>query len=250
MTKEKLRLINGSLKSSRFLYHQHPIHHYWNFLPQQVSELEKPEWKIWKQLQDNGMISYQADPEHNLGVNDRKDFIQFVDFCSFHGNVLDIGVGPQRIPSHIEFCSRKDVFFVGIDPLEGDQPRAFSYVRGLGEFLPFKNNLFDQVLFVTSIDHFIDPIIPLCEARRVVKYDGEICLWVGEKDKTGPKPRQTHEWYEKLSVPRGAEDRFHYRRVNGRQIESYITKTNLNINKREIIPVDRWRRNLFYILTR
>jgi SAM-dependent methyltransferase len=250
ITKEKLQFINGSLRSSRFVYHQHPTYRYWDFFPQESLELEKSEWKIWEQLQANAIVSYQADPEHNLGVGKRKDFIQFADFCSFHGSVLDIGVGPQRIPTHIEFCSKKDVFFVGIDPLEGDQPRAFAYVRGLGEYLPFKNSLFDQVLFVTSIDHFIDPIIPLLEARRVVKYDGEICIWFGQKDKATPKPQDSHEWYENLSVPTGAEDRFHYRRVDGKQFENYLSKADLTIKKREIISVDRWRRNLFYVVTR
>ena len=250
MTKEELQFTGNSLKSSRFVYHQNSIHHYWDFMPQDAQNLEKPEWKIWEQLQINGLISYQEDPENNLGVGHRKDFIEFADFCSFHGSVLDVGVGPQKIPTHMEFCFKKEVFFVGIDPIEGYQPRAFPYVKGLGEYLPFRNDLFDQVLLVTSIDHFIDPELSLKEAKRVIKNDGEICIWIGEKDKLSPKPQRSHGWYESLSVPNGAEDRFHYMRIDRNQIEELIKITDLNIKKRQIISVDKWRRNLFYCLSK
>ncbi len=210
--KEPLSRRGARLCSSFDCFASDPEYGFWDFTPTKLEELRSPEWKHGSSSRLNGMVSYQQDPEHNLGVGERNDFQQFADFCRFRGAILDIGVGPQRIPSHFECAARSDVFFAGIDPLRGDQPREFAFVQGLGEYLPFREGFFDQVLFVTSLDHFIDPRRPLSEARRVVKPEGDVCIWIGEKDKGAPKPVKTHEWYEKLNVPVGAEDRFHYRR--------------------------------------
>jgi hypothetical protein len=117
-----------------------------------------------------------------LGVGEREDFRLFADWSRFHGNVLDVGVGPQKVPSHMRYAAGGDATFWGIDPLRGEQPREYGFVQGLGEFLPFGDGIFDQVLFVTSLDHFIDPRVPLREARRVLAAGGEVCVWLGEKD--------------------------------------------------------------------
>lgn len=219
---------------------------YWDFMPRVLDEFGRPEWKTWEQLQDNGVVSYEADPEHNLGVGRRQDFYEFSTFCGFRGNVLDVGVGPQRCPTHIEFCDKEDAFFIGVDPLVGVQPRCFAFVRGLGEYLPFRNGLFDQVLFVTSLDHFIDPRPPITEAARVVRPGGDICVWIGEKDKNAPKPTASNEWYEKLRVPQGADDRFHFKRFTAREFEGYLGEMRLRIVDQRAIQIDRWRSNLFY----
>jgi SAM-dependent methyltransferase len=180
------------------------------------------------------------------GSSFRPDFLQFAKFCGFRGNVLDVGVGPQRCPTHIEHSHGVDAIFVGIDPLVGSQPRCFGFVRGLGEFLPFRCGVFDQVLFVTSLDHFIDPRPALLEAARVISPDGEICIWLGEKDKAAPKPAKTHAWYENLKVPEGAEDRFHFKRFSTQEFEGYLKELGLATAQREVREIDSWRRNLFY----
>ncbi|MBK8125693.1 MAG: methyltransferase domain-containing protein [Elusimicrobia bacterium] len=145
-------------------------------------------YAMWEQLQENGEVSYREDPEHNLGVGARADHLAFADFCGFHGNVLDVGVGPQKEPTHLQRARDKSAFFVGIDPLAGEQPRNFAFVRGLAEHLPFRDGVFDQVLFVTSLDHMLDPVGALREARRVTKPEGRVFLWMGEKNPARPSP--------------------------------------------------------------
>ncbi len=246
VTKERLTRRGAALCSSFDCFDRDPEHGFWNFIPNRLAEIHSKEWKTWEQLQVNGLVSYQQDPEHNLGVGKRRDFEQFADFCQFRGAVLDVGVGPQRIPSHFACGAGPDVFFVGVDPLRGDQPRGFAFVQGLGEYLPFHEAIFDQVLFVTSLDHFIDPRRPLAEARRIVKPDGDVCVWIGEKDTNAPRPTVSHEWYEKLTIPLGAEDRFHYRRFGKAEFESWLAELGFVIRDRAVLEVDCWRRNLFY----
>jgi SAM-dependent methyltransferase len=251
VTKAALTLRDGALVSShghpplRYAFHAVGDSGYWDLMPP-PEVLAQPDWKVWEQLQANGVVSYEADPSHNLGVGKREDFLQFADFCAFRGNVLDVGVGPQRCPTHIEYRGRDDVFFVGVDPLVGEQPRCFAFVRALGEYLPFRAGVFDQVLFVTSLDHFIDPLPPLREAARVLARGGEICVWLGEKAKDAPKPAVSNPWYERLSVPAGADDRFHFKRFSAEQFERCLESAALRIAERRVQRIDAWRSHLFY----
>lgn len=204
------------------------------------------EWKTWKHLQSNGEVSYREDPKNNLGVSNRPDFIRFGEFCDFRGLILDIGVGPQEVPTHIDNFKDKATF-IGIDPLMGNSTRKFIFVCGLGEYLPFKEGVFDQVLFVTSLDHVIDPVVVLEEAKRVLKSDGDICIWIPEKAKNCPPPKKSHEWYDNLEKPDNAEDKFHFRRIY-EDIMDYeiLPKNYLKIINKRIERVNAWKRNLFY----
>jgi SAM-dependent methyltransferase len=201
-------------------------------------------------LQNNGQISYKFSPAENLGVGKRLDFFAFAEFCTFHGNILDVGVGPQKLPTHIQYCKKKEVFFVGIDPLKGVQKRSFPFVHGLAEFLPFNNNLFDQVLFVTSLDHFLDPNLAFTEAKRVLKDRGELCIWFGEKDKNAPMIKKTHEWYENLTIPEGAIDKFHLIGLTKSIFLDYVYAHHLKIVDFHVQNVDHWRKNSFYKLAK
>ena len=246
VSKAPLKGAGDELVSDRGRYRKDAEYGYWDFMPTAPGVIDRPEWDTWQQLQDNGVAMYDSDPEHNLGVGKRQDFLQFAEFCGFRGNVLDVGVGPQRCPTHIEYCDKDDVFFVGIDPLVGMHPRCFSFVRGLGEYLPFRDGLFDQILFVTSLDHFIDPRVPLREARRAVRKGGDICIWIGEKDKAAPKPTVINPLYEKLEIPSGADDRFHFKRFTSSDFEGYLADAGLSIAEKRALQVDPWRSNLFY----
>ncbi len=246
VTKESLKENEGELTSSKYSFSKKDG--FWNFIPQTLEELNAPLWKVWNQLQDNGVSSYNNSPTNNLGVGPRKDFMQFAEFCKLKGLILDVGVGPQKAPTHIEFNTNPDVTFVGLDPLAGAQPRDFIFVQGLGEYLPFKNELFDQVLFVTSLDHFIDPVIALEEAKRVVKNTGSVCVWLGEKDKNAPKPSVSPDWYKALQIPEGAEDPFHYRRFSVDDFKTFLPKAGLKITEEEVHVVDQWRKNCFFRL--
>lgn len=247
-TKEQLSFKGGDLYSKKRVYRKDNKYNYWIFLPQGSTFLNTPMGKTWQILQTNGEVSYNLSPHENLGVGKRSDFFDFAEFCNFHGNVLDVGVGPQQVPTHIEYCQKKDIFFVGIDPLKGEQPRFYPFVLGLAEFLPFNNGVFDQVLYVTSFDHFIDPDLAIIEAKRVLKDTGELCIWFGEKDKDAPRNKKSHEWYENLNIPKGADDKFHLRRITKAIFLDYVNAHHLGIYDSHVQSIDQFRRNYFYKL--
>lgn len=197
-------------------------------------------------LQHNGEISYKEDPEGNLGVGKLKGYLDFANFCAFREHVLDVGVGPQKIPSHFEGFEKSNITFVGVDPLEGEQPRDFIFFKALGEHLPFKDSIFDQVLFTTSLDHFLDPLIALLEAKRVVKDGGEIIVLMGDKVKEigNGKPIITNDWYEALKVPEGAEDRFHFWEFSLKDFEKLAYKASLKIVDTQRKTIRNWREKL------
>lgn len=252
VTKRGLRLDGDALVAGRRRYTRHAEFGFWQLLPIELPALNKEEWLVWQRLQANGVVSYEADPTHNLGVGPRLDFRAFSEFVGFHGTVLDVGVGPQRVPTHIEYTLSQGTTarFVGLDPLVGAHPKPFAFVQGMAEYLPFQPGVFNQVLFVTTLDHFVDPRGALAEGRRVLCPGGEIAVWLGEKAPDAPKPPVTHDWYESLEVPVGAHDRFHFKRFTQDEFEQYVRDVDLAITDRVVHQLDAWRRNMFYRLRR
>lgn len=240
---EKLLEDSGYLVSSRAKFKLH--NGYWDLCPPIETVYSQELVTIWTQLQENGVVSYKNAPKQNLGVGERNDYIQFSDFCNFKGRVLDVGVGPQPLPTHLEYSQSKDFQFIGIDPLIGETPKQFAFVRGFGEKLPFKDKIFDQVLFVTSLDHFISPFLALKEAKRVLNNGGNICIWVGEKSPLAPKPVKSPEWYLNLKIPVGADDPFHYKRFSIEELRTFLREANLEVIEWKSIKVDEYRDNHF-----
>jgi len=114
-----------------------------------------------------------------------------------NGIVLDVGCGMLPKPSYM----KNGVYFIGIDPFEGYTKRDFLFVQGVGEHLPFPKNMFDAVLFNSSLDHVIDREQCLWEAYRVLKPEGNlIVLYCDRKDGHYLHPyNNLHPWpvYEK-----------------------------------------------------
>ncbi len=142
--------------------------------PSPDSSIEE-QWSSWEQLQDNGANAYRTEPASNLSVGDRPDIARFAEYSEQDGVVLDVGCGPQVRPSYA-----RTERFVGIDPLRGERNREFDFVMGIGEYLPFSDKSFDHVLFVTSLDHLLDPAGALREAARVLVAGGTIEILTGE----------------------------------------------------------------------
>ncbi|HEX8746005.1 MAG TPA: class I SAM-dependent methyltransferase [Pyrinomonadaceae bacterium] len=220
--------------------------HTWNLIPSSWNE-SSDLWSAWEQLQENGVVSYKEDPEHNLNVGKRQVSIDFSRFCKFDGLVLDVGCGPQAWPSHFETYT-EETRFVGVDPLVGDSPSDYTQFRALAEYLPFHDAVFDHVIFATSLDHFIDPVPALVEARRVCRPEGSIDIWVGEKSPDAPKPAVSPDWYNRLKKPEGAEDVFHFKRLSAADTDELINRAGLHVVKKEVHEVDQYRSNHFFKL--
>jgi SAM-dependent methyltransferase len=205
--------------------------------------------QTWEQLQANGIVSYTQAPDRNLGVGPRPDCLAFARFCQLRGRVLDVGCGPQAWPAYFAEYE-PDTRFFGVDPLAADGAGRYPRLRALGEYLPFRDGAFDRVLFSTSLDHMIDPVAALREARRVCRPAGQVLVWSGEKRPGAPRPAESPAWYQGLVVPDGAEDPFHFKRFTEDEVQGLLTAAGLPIVEHAVQTVDAWRANHFYRTTR
>lgn len=100
------------------------------------------------------------------------------------GYGIEIGVGSARFAAPLGMQ-------IGIDPagkmLEYARKRRIEVVRGVAEFLPFKDETFDTALIVTTICFVDDIPQTLTEAARVLKSDS--ALVIGYIDKNSPVGR-------------------------------------------------------------
>ena len=193
---------------------------------------------LWQKLEANGSRAYELDPPSSLSIGDRADARAFAEFSRLEGLILDIGCGPQELPSYAEGTVER---FVGVDPLRGVQPRAFAFAQAIAEYLPFRGATFDRVLFATSIDHVLVPELGLAEARRVSKSGGMVCIWVGEaapppppdglrerlRRKRGVVEITTPRVTMRFRVPRGAVDALHAAHPSVEQVKLWLEQAGL-----------------------
>jgi SAM-dependent methyltransferase len=223
-----------------------PLRYTWEMIPSRhrQQEMSSDLWRAWKQLQDNGSISYQMDPEHNLSVGEREDCKAFSDFCCFRGLVLDVGCGPQMWPAYFGDPSSQAIF-VGIDPLVGDSDAGYMQFRALGELLPFQTGVFDHVVFATSLDHTVEPLVALLEAKRVCRPGGQINIWFGEKRPGESRPTDPSGWYADLEKPDLAEDVFHMVLLRKDKVFSLLHQAGLDIVEHTEMVVDDYHSHFF-----
>jgi SAM-dependent methyltransferase len=202
-------------------------------------------WALWEQLQENGAAAYAAEPANNLSVGDRSDARRFGEFARLSGRVLDVGCGPQARPSYVPETSAVQLF--GIDPLRGVAEREFAFVRGLAEYLPFADGVFDRVLFATSLDHLLDPERALQESLRVLAPDGRVIVWCGllpaERFRrsvnavmgslVGAARRVRGGGADAPPTPEGAIDPFHFSHPGVDEIEAWIAAAGLEVVERD-----------------
>lgn len=94
---------------------------------------------------------------------------EFLKNCA--GTVLDIGCDDVSVSSSLfnDKCT-----YIGLDPFTTHKSKF--RVVGVGEFLPFRDQVIDNVLFNTSLDHILDYHQAINEAKRVIKTGGSIYL--------------------------------------------------------------------------
>lgn len=87
------------------------------------------------------------------------------------GDTLDIGCDDPIVSASL---LPDGTGYIGLDPLSY---RGNSFkIMGFGEFMPFADNSFDNVLFMTSLDHIFDWHTGFKHACRVLKPGGKMYL--------------------------------------------------------------------------
>lgn len=93
--------------------------------------------------------------------------VEFLENC--HGTVLDVGCDNPELSASL---FPQTATYVGLDPFcEVAHPFR---VIGVGEYLPFLDASFDNVVFNTSLDHILDWRRALSEAKRVLTKQGSL----------------------------------------------------------------------------
>ena len=234
---------------------------FYDFTPIPPPELIKPLWNTWEELQKNGEKAYTEWAEASLSIGLTDVEKAFGSFADLKGNVLDVGCGPQSYPGYAS-ADKEKINLFGVDPLKGVKERKFNFIIGIGEYLPFKNNFFDRVIFGTSLDHLFNPARSLKEAFRVLKKDGAVVVWHGlppaEKKrsrlrkflgrikyelKNKIKPTFSYKFYKSMKVPKGAIDHFHFSHPSTEQVASYLNETGF-----ENIRIERFQETRSYFL--
>jgi len=103
----------------------------------------------------------------------------FMEFHNSSGLILDVGCG-NGIYAGMRYEETGYKYAeptVGIDPELIEKPH-FPFVRAVAEYLPFRDEVFDNVVNATSLDHFADVWKATSECWRVLKKNGRLHIWV------------------------------------------------------------------------
>ena len=161
--------------------------------------------ELWQRLQDKEWDLYKKEGSVGTfsvdGLRGAEMTGAFINKLIPKECCLDVGCGALAYPSYMK--AAPDVYFIGIDPYEGDVEKDFYFLQGYAESLSFPDNDFDGVLFATSLDHVIDPVLAIKEAKRVLKDEGYLFVWTAVRDNdklyrawlSKPKPAQYDKYH-------------------------------------------------------
>ena len=125
----------------------------------------------------------------------RSDLIPFSEILArYTGTVLDLGGGHGMVREYLP----PHTTYVSVDPstawldrrwdgLEADFPCLavpLTFIRGIGEHLPFADAVFDRVLCLWALNHCADPQRALREMCRVLKPSGTLFLVLEDGEPT------------------------------------------------------------------
>ncbi len=194
-------------------------------------------YKIWRQLFENGRNAYLAEAAGNLSVEEDKwgkAFAAFMSlYCEEKGWLLDIGCGPQQVPSYL--MHYPSGFIVGMDPLISQTGHPFQFIQGIAEWIPFENDTFDYITSAASLDHVLLLDQAVEEIYRVLKPGGKFLLWTGTVE-------GVYEEYQPYRETVLAVDEFHMFHIHPSWFEPFMEQCSF---VKEGHYQDRWG-NHFY----
>ncbi len=166
-----------------------------------LEQLAPRAYPPWFVLLEINRREYAEIPERSCSMGDHQGAQSFRRFLFSHlqGRVLDIGCGPQPVPSYLADYPLE--LLAGIDPLSPPDTHPFAFVHGVAEFLPWPDASFETVVIATSLDHVLVPDRVFGEIVRVLTPAGRLVVWTSCLPKAAP--------YDPLSGDVAPVDEFH-----------------------------------------
>lgn len=137
-------------------------------------------WDTYLACLDVGTASYKGLPPDSCSTDAHPQSLLFKAFLRpyLRGYVLDVGCGPQSVPSYLKDFPNEQIF--GTDPISSPADHPFHFISGVGEYLPFQDQAFDVVISGTTLDHYYLLDQGLQEAARVLQPGGHFVAWITE----------------------------------------------------------------------
>ncbi|HEX5257885.1 MAG TPA: class I SAM-dependent methyltransferase [Sphingomicrobium sp.] len=152
-----------------------------------------------------------------------RDFLQ-----TCRGTLLDVGCDDPALSAAL---LSPEVSYVGLDPFCA---RAEPFrVIGVGEFLPFADASFDNVLFNTSLDHIMDWHLAVDEAVRVLRPGGRLVIL-------------SYVWTERADL---LNDTVHFHHFRDYEVLGKIGEVGLKVEEelRYVCPKDDTHRHELFV---
>ena len=161
-------------------------------------------FESWLTAFHAGADEYARNAKDSLSVGAHPAAMAFRMFLNFHarGRLLDIGCGPQAIPTYLEDYPLDQI--AAIDPLAGDVAHKFVFAQSHAEFLPWPDESFETVVAATSIDHVYLLDVAIAEFARIMPRGGRLLVWTGLFAQTSK-----YDPYSSKIVPEDAYHLFH-----------------------------------------
>ncbi|MFQ6082615.1 MAG: class I SAM-dependent methyltransferase [Candidatus Aminicenantia bacterium] len=124
-------------------------------------------------------IYYDSDKKYSRRVEDYKVFLDYL-HPEKDSKLLDVSCGPGLLLKAAEKYYNCQTYGIELSEkavLEAKNNTKFSKLQiADGEVLPYRNNTFDYVTSIGSLEHYINPEKGLDEIIRVCKPGGKICI--------------------------------------------------------------------------
>lgn len=181
-------------------------------------------YRAWRELQTVAEASYAVRTEGHFSVDSYKPARDYGSVIArFQGEWLDVGCGKLGKPTYMKDARHIDFF--GIDPMPLAVERGFPFVRAMGDFLPFRDGVFDGLMFSSSLDHCIVPLQALEEACRVLKSDGTLLVW----ETIRPDDQQFKDWAAAAIYFQNPYNKLHNWGFTRNSLEFVVTKAGFDV---------------------
>lgn len=173
-----IRQPDGQVTALRSAVREYPV---LNNVPCLIPDLGKRGGRreaLWRESQDGIWRDYQSEEEDIFSGEDDSMGLGVGEIIRQMGAglFLDVGCGVLPLPGYMA-VPNDTITWIGIDPFFGHIARQFPFAQAVAEYLPFRPQIFDGLLYAGTIDFGIDPVRSLRRARTVIRPQGRLFIW-------------------------------------------------------------------------